>query len=88
MKTEQTENKTDISLLNNMLEAFQMTDLNEIDKAKLKAFDKDILDLVANNVMFALSKKMLQEEINREYVLWAKFALYSFIKHFRTDWKN
>ena len=61
-----------------------MTDvLEEAEKVKLDAFDRDILEKVYNKTLERLTSEMLKWNLSDEYVKWAKFALYNFKGHFK-----
>jgi len=59
-----------------------MIDINEDDKQKIYALDTDILDKLYNETLEKLARDMLRENFSIEFIRWAKFSLYYFIKLF------
>ena len=63
---------------------YQMIDeLEQADKVKLDAFDKDVLTKIYNKALERLSADMLEGHISADYVKWAKTSLFFFKEQFR-----
>ena len=62
-------------LYRKLLKAYQVVELNDIDKIKLEALDKDILDKVYKKAYEHLCREMLENNLSTEYVLWYKHAI-------------
>jgi hypothetical protein len=56
-------------LYRKLLKAYQVVELNDIDKIKLEALDKDILDKVYKKAYEHLCREMLDTNLSTEYVL-------------------
>ena len=67
-----------------LLKTYQKTDLEDSEKIKLGAFDKDIIKKLFNNWLDNLSNELLNENISREYALWYKQALFHILSYFKT----
>lgn len=66
------------------IQHYQMIDvLEDADKVKLSAFDKDVVNKLYYKSLEKLSADMLAWNLSADYVSWAKATLFHFKEQFR-----
>lgn len=66
-----------------LIKQYQKIDLQEKHEVILKAFDKEILNILANKANENLIREWLKNNYSLDYIQWYKHAIAHFISYFK-----
>lgn len=66
-----------------LMNSFQMIELNDVEKNKLEAFDKDLLRKIIYHSVDNLAKEIIDEWLTTDYIRWYKHWLFHLLNYFK-----